>query len=385
MFEYILASTQNIHQTSRRLVMAFQPKQLDFSGHDIYVGIDVHKSSWVVSIMTREMEHKTFTQPPSVGVLLQYLRRNFPGARYHCAYEAGYSGFWIYTQLCAESVECLVVHPADVPTADKEKRQKDNHRDARKLARHLRAGELHSVYVPSTQALYDRSLVRTRHALVDKQTRCKNQIKAFLSFHNIHLSDELITAHWSRLYIQQLQALTLAHDTGTQALRVLLSELVALRESIAALTKEIRRLAQSSQYRENVTHLVSLPGISVLSAMIIMTELVTLARFRSLDALVSYFGLIPSEHSTGDERTLGNITERKNPFLRRLIIESAWVAVRHDPVLLATFATLCQRMTKNHAIVRIARKLISRIRFVLRTNSDYVTPLAMAPLTVCKA
>lgn len=365
--------------------MAFQPKTLDFSGQHIYVGLDVHKASWVVTILTHEMEHKTFTQPPSVDVLMQYLRRHFPGAHYHCAYEAGYCGFWIYTQLRAHAVDCLVVHPADVPTADKEKRQKDNRRDARKLARHLRSGELHSVYVPSTQALYDRSFVRMRHMLVKKQTRCKNQIKAFLSFYDIHLSDDLVNAHWSQRYIQTLQALTLPQETGTQALHVLLNELVSLRQSIAALTKGIRRLALTAPYRNNVVHLVSLPGISTLSAMIIITELVTITRFRSLDALVSYFGLIPSEHSSGEDRTMGDITDRKNPGLRRLIIESAWVAVRKDTVLLAAFEALCTRMPKNQAIVRIARKLVSRIRFVLRNNAPYVMQLGDDQTKVCQA
>ena len=94
--------------------------KLDFSGQEIYVGVDVGKKNWKVCILTKELAHKTFSQPPDPKVLVRYLRSHFPGARYLCAYEAGYFGFWIYYALKQMGVECIVVHPADVPTMDKE-------------------------------------------------------------------------------------------------------------------------------------------------------------------------------------------------------------------------------------------------------------------------
>ena len=99
--------------------------RLDFEGQQIYVGMDVHKKSWSISIFTEEFEHKTFTPPPEVGTLVNYLKRNFPGASYKSVYEAGYSGFWIHDRLQEHGVQCLVVNPADVPTKDKE-RKKEN-------------------------------------------------------------------------------------------------------------------------------------------------------------------------------------------------------------------------------------------------------------------
>ena len=98
--------------------------KLDFSGQDIYVGLDTGKKSWRVTILTGESEHRTFTQPPKPKALVGYLHKHFPGARYLCVYEAGYFGFWIHDALRQQGVECIVTHPADVPTKDKERRNR---------------------------------------------------------------------------------------------------------------------------------------------------------------------------------------------------------------------------------------------------------------------
>ena len=78
--------------------MQTQSKALNFSGQNIYVGIDVHKASWSVTIMSEHLEHKTFSQSPDVDILHQYLLRNFPGACYHSAYESGFCGYWIHRE-----------------------------------------------------------------------------------------------------------------------------------------------------------------------------------------------------------------------------------------------------------------------------------------------
>ncbi len=148
--------------------------KLDFSSQSIYVGLDVHKKSWTVSIFSEQCEHKTFTQPPEVDKLVHYLKRNSPGAAYHAVYEAGFSGFWTHDELRDQGVNCIVANPADVPTTNKERTMKRDPTDCRKLARSLRSGELKGIYVPARPKLEDRSLVRTRQSMVKKQTRCKN-------------------------------------------------------------------------------------------------------------------------------------------------------------------------------------------------------------------
>ena len=175
--------------------------KLDFTGQNIYVGMDVHKKSWSVSIFTEYLEHKTFTQPPEVNVLVNYLRRNFPGASYKSVYEAGYSGFWIHDSLREQGINCIVVNPADLPTKNKEKAGKTDKVDCRKLARGLRSNELEGIYVLPRLHIEDRSLIRTRQSMVRKQTRCKNQIKAMLCFYGIHIPEELTQSHWSKRFI----------------------------------------------------------------------------------------------------------------------------------------------------------------------------------------
>jgi transposase len=159
-------------------------KKVDFSGQHIYIGMDIGKKSWKVCILTEELEHGLIAQPPRVDILVNYLRRNFPGAKYHRAYEGGYYGYWIYEQLSEEGIECMVVNPADVPTTHKEKTRKTDRIDARKLARSLRNGELTSIYIPEHSILVDRSLVRTRHSLVKKRRAHHVAYGKFVSLDN---------------------------------------------------------------------------------------------------------------------------------------------------------------------------------------------------------
>lgn len=344
---------------------------LSWHGQHVYIGLDVHKASWVVAIVTAAADFKTFSQPPRPAVLAEYLQRHFPGATYHGVYEAGYCGFWICEELCRLGVDCIVINPADVPTTDKEHKCKTNRVDAKKLARSLRNGDLVALYVPDREALEHRTLVRSRHSFVGKQTRVKNQIKSLLAQFGLPLADgddQTIERHWSARYIQWLEHLELATPEGTQALGLLLEELSHLRRTILALNRAIRRLSGTDRYRRPVAVLTSISGISTLVAMILLTELVTIKRFRDLDHLASFVGLVPGEASSGQERTMTAITERKNRYLRWVLTESAWVAVRYDESLSLSFNTLCRRMPKNQAIVRIARKLLSRMRFVLRSE-----------------
>ena len=346
--------------------------KLNFEGQQIYVGMDVHKRSWSVSIFTDTFEHKTFTQPPEVSTLVNYLKRNFPGASYKSVYEAGYSGFWIHDRLQEHGVQCIVVNPADVPTKDKERTKKTDRVDCRKLARSLRSGEIEGIYVPCRPKVEDRSLIRTRYSMVKKQTRCKNQIKSLLQFYGIQIPEELVNSHWSKRFITWIEAIRMERASGNIALKVHLEELNTMRKLIADITRSIRTLASSEEYQHNVHLLKTVPGISTLTAMTLLTELYEISRFKNFDKLCSYVGLIPDTDSSGETDRKTGITSRRNAQLRCILIESSWVAVRKDPALLMSFTTLCKKMPKNNAIVRIARKLLNRIRYVLKNQQEYV-------------
>lgn len=346
--------------------------KLDFTGQKIYVGMDVHKKSWSISIFTEQFEHKTFTQPPEVDVLVNYLRRSFPGASYNSVYEAGYSGFWIHDRLKERDVNCLVVHPADVPTKDKERAGKTDRVDCRKLARSLRSGEIEGIYVPPRHHIEDRSLVRTRQSMVKKQTRCKNQIKSLLCFYGIQIPEELAESHWSKQFINWIEQVRMEKASGNLTLKAHLDELNHIRKIIADLTKNIRSLAETEEYHENVRLLKTIPGISTLTAMILLTELHDINRFKSLDKLSSFVGLIPNTNSSGEKDIKTGMTKRHNSMLRVQFIESSWVAVRKDPALTMAFSKLTKRTTKTKAIIHIAKKLLNRIRYVLKNQKEYV-------------
>jgi len=344
---------------------------LQDQGQHVYVGLDVARKSWKVSILGEVLEHKTFTQPPSVEILVQYLRRSFPTAQVHCAYEAGFSGYWICEQLREHQIECLVTNPADIPTKDRERAFKTDRVDARKIARSLRNGDLDPIYVPDRQAQEDRTLVRLRWSLVRKQTRCKNQIKSLLAFYGIPLVPEGIEAYWSKRFLAYLDAQRLRYASGDAVLQTLLTELRLYRQMISETTRRIRALAEEERYREMVGYLRSVPGISTLTAMTLLTELVDIGRFTTSDQLASYVGLAPGSHSSGEADVDTGLSHRRNSFLRFVVIESAWIAARHDPALLKAFETLAKRMAKQQAIIRIARKLLNRIRYVLMHHTAY--------------
>jgi len=233
--------------------------RVDFTGQHIYIGLDVHKKSWSVCILSEDFEHKTFTQPPEVDKLVSYLGRHFVGARYHSVYEAGYSGFWIHDQLTDQGIDSIVVNPADVPTNDKERRGKRDPIDCRKLARSLRSGQLQGIYVPSRSKLQDRSLVRTRQSMVRKQTRCKNQIKSMLFFYGIHLPEETVMSHWSRRFIGWIETIQMERDSGNIALKSHLEELTHLRQIIQSVTPNSVSKSKAVPMRTHVMLLSSIP------------------------------------------------------------------------------------------------------------------------------
>jgi transposase len=169
-----------------------------------------------------------------------------------------------------------------------------------------------------------------------------------------------------------LKGLEMNEPTAKMSIDLFIGEAEHLRAMILGATKTIRELSEKDPYSDQVGLLRGIPGIGPLTAMIILTELETMDRFGNFDKLCSFIGLIPSTHSSGEKETIGEITHRGNSFLRGALVESAWIAARMDPALNISYHNYCKRMEPNKAIIRIARKLLSRIRFVLKNNQPYV-------------
>lgn len=352
--------------------------KLNFSGQNIYVGMDTHKKHFTISIQGEHLFYKTFNQPPKPAILVKHLQQNYPGANYFAAYEAGFSGFWIQEQLQAKGVDCIVVNPCDVPTTDKEKKQKRDPLDSRKIARALKNGELTGIHIPDKVHQQDRSLLRARQRIVGNQTRCRNRIKSHLYFFGIEYPEKFQHSgtHWSKRFMDWLNQIDLGEQSGNLSLRLWLKEATSLRDLLLEADREIRKLSQQERYAEDMTLLLSIPGIGRLTAMILLTEIGDIKRFGNLDHLCSFIGLVPNTYGSGDKEKTGEITSRGNRRLRSHIVESSWVAVRSDPALTLRYNELRGRMNGNNAIIRIAKNLVNRIRHVLINKQSYELAVA---------
>lgn len=237
----------------------------------------------------------------------------------------------------------------------------------------MRNGDLVPIYVPSSKTIEDRCLVRTRSALVRDSTRNKNRIKSFLYFHGIKYPAKFENSrtHWSKRFINWLEAIELKEDSSKLTLSLLVSECIKLRGTINNVTRSIRKLSQTEAYVEQEKLIRSVSGIGPITAMTFLTEIESIKRFRNNEQLHSFVGIVPSTNSSGKNDKVGNITSRGHSILRTAIIESAWKAVVHDPALIKAYHDYCRRMEPNKAIVRIAKKLLNRISFVLKNNQPY--------------
>jgi transposase len=348
-----------------------------FHGQSIYVGIDVHLKSWKVTVMAGEIHYKTFSSPPESERLVNYLKTNFPGGDYYSAYEAGFSGFWLHRELTKLGIKSIIVNPSDIPTTDKERKQKEDKRDSRKIAKTLQAGQLKSIFIPSEKTQQDRLLLRTRETIVRDLRRNKNRIKSFLYFQGVGFPERFnsTSSHWSKQFIQWLTSITFEHNTARSGLNALLEMANHQRTLLLKVTRQIRELSKAQEYDQNIELLLSVPGIGIITAMKLLTELGSIERFQDFDHLCSYIGLVPSTDSSGEDQVVTGISPRKNSRLRAALIESSWIAIRNDPALLSCYHKLCKRIPANRAIIRIAKKLLNRIVHVLHVKEKYETSI----------
>lgn len=355
--------------------MQKQISTLDFKGQNIFVGIDVHLKSWTVTILTEELMHKTFTQPACAETLCNYLKRNFPGGNYNSVYEAGFSGFWAHYKLKEMGINNIVTNPADVPTSQKEHFQKDDPTDSRKLARSLRSNDLKAIFVPNPATLEDRSLVRMRATVVKDMTRFKQRIKSFLYFYGISYPPQFERSgtHWSKRFMKWLEEeISLQHDSGTQALKILVQEAEQQRKLLLEVLKKIRLLSLSEKYAKNIALLRTIPGIGLITSITFLVEIENIDRFQNTDYFAGFVGLVPNRHSSGPKTNDGEMTFRGQKTLKSLLVESSWIAARTDPALMMSYLGYVKRMEPNKAVVRIARKVLNRMYFVLKNKLEYV-------------
>jgi transposase len=179
--------------------------------------------------------------------------------------------------------------------------------------------------------------------------------------------------HWSANFIKYLSELEFPEKEKKMTLIILLKSLQQTREQIVGIVRELRKVVREDNKTKKIIEcLLTIPGIGFITAVTLYTEIIDIKRFRKFDQLVAFVGFAPDTNSSGENDKVIGITQRKQAYLRNLLIEAAWMSVRKDPAMTAAFAKLTQRMIKQRAIIRIAKKLVSRIMYVWTNERDYV-------------
>ena len=348
-------------------------KKISFIDQSIYVGIDVHKKSWTIAICSQHRVYRPFTiSPPSCEVLIDYLEKNFPGGNYICAYEAGFSGFGLCEALNGQGIQCIVINAADIPTSDRDSEFKSDQRDATKIAKSLRSGELRCIHIPSKKLQGDRAIARLHDQFKRDVVRQKCRIKSLLFFFGVKIPDGYDNkGRWSRPFIKWLYEVELATPNATEVIRHQMGQFIYVLGMKRNCATWLKRISRHAPYKAQADLLESIPGIGRLTAIKLLLQLGPIDRFSTRESLCNYVGLVPSTHNSGERIRQGRLTRRGHTQLRVMLIEAAWVAIGVDPALSHCYEDLKKRMVAQKAIVRIARKLLSRIRYVLRHEESY--------------
>ena len=346
-------------------------KKCDFSNQEIYVGLDVHYKTWHATIMVGEVAVK-YQCPADSKILAAHLKKEYPNANFKAAYEAGCFGFYIKEQLDTLGISTGVINPADIPTSNKDKVGKTDARDSRKIAMSLKNDMVEPIYAPDKEDQQARSLLRRRDDLTGKTTRVKNQIKSLLKFYGVDIPADINTDKWSKRFIEWLGTVRFETSEGTFNLSSLLRELEFFEHEKKSVLNELKETMKKEKYNESYEIIKSIPGFGAIGAMSIVLEVFDINRFATQDQFSSYIGLAPMEHSSGERTIKGGLSWRFNRVLRCTFIEAAWVAIRTDPAMTQYYNHCTKKMKSSKAIIKVARKLANRLRYLWKKKMKYV-------------
>ena len=286
-------------------------------GEGSWVGLDVHARSVVAVVLDGVSGELRSLRAPVVGDETVVWLLQLP-APVRVAYEAGPTGYGLARACAAAGIACVVAAPSKIPRAPGD-RVKTDRRDAERLARLLRLGELVAVRVPEPHEEAARDLVRAREDARGDLMRARQRLSKLLLRHGLVYDASAWTlAHdaWLRRQRFERRPLALAFDESYGAV-------LQAKTRRDALDRVIAELASEPPFAEVVARLVCLRGVSTLTALALTVELGDWSRFRP-QSLGPFLGLTPSEDSTGERRRLGAITKTGNSHARRLLVEAAW-------------------------------------------------------------
>jgi transposase len=368
--------------------------------HDstVYVGLDVHKESITVaySIDAGEVEllGKIGTTPAEIDRLCKRLQSK---ARHVCVvYEAGPCGYGLYRRLVEQGFDCMVCAPSLIPRKPGE-RVKTDRRDAIKLVRALRAGDLSAVYVPGVEDEAFRDLARAWACARDDLRQARHRLKSFLLAHGGRYTGN---ANWGPAHRRWLSE----HSFDSEWQQLAFNEHRRTIEDRLAqcerLETALREAVINWRFYPAVLGLQAMRGVQFVTAVGMLSELGDLSRFEHPRQLMAWLGVTPSEYSSGGKRRQGSITKTGNSYARKLLVEAAWsyrhparvsrdIQCRHEGIPKAIIdrawdaqLRLCRRYRKlaargkhvNIAVVAIARELAGFIWDISRLAMSLAIP-----------
>lgn len=290
--------------------------------YGMYVGLDVHKESIAVAVSYAGRGESSYwgeiaNRAKSVKKLVERLSELAGGGRLLFCYEAGPCGYVLYRQLLSMGQSCEVV------VAPKSGRIKTDRRDALKLSRLLRAGELSTVWVPDEEQEAMRDFSRCRGDFKVQELKARQQLSGYVLRHGHHWPRG--KTRWTQAYYRWLEGLAFSHPWQREVLGEYLEAVGRASERVKAVEKRLlTEVLPQWSLAPVVYSLVALRGIDQVAALTILSELGDLRRFESPTQLMGYLGLVPGEDSSGRRRRQGSITCAGNTHARRMLVESAW-------------------------------------------------------------
>jgi transposase len=320
-------------------------------------------------------ERKTFSaNQAGRRKFIEELRRRSEqagGAKIVVAYEASGNGFILSDELKKAGMECHVVAPSKIERSSKQKRNKNDDRDAERLLEILRGhylggNKLPSVWVPDLQTRDDREIVAGRQDLSDKQSKIKTQVKTLLKRHGLERPEGIGTG-WTKGYRRWLEGLTEDGRTGLGVrtrLKSLLRQLEFVEEEMGRAEEGMKELANRARWKPIVDALMEEKGVALKAALKYATDIGDFGRFRRGRQVGAYFGLTPSSAESGetDDRK-GHITHQGPASSRKILCQAAWSRVRHDKQEREVYMRIVAKNPKKKKIALVAstRRLSVRL------------------------
>jgi transposase len=286
-----------------------------------FIGLDVHKDSITIAVAeSAGCAEVVATIPNDMALVLKRLKKLAEGWTTHFCYEAGPTGFGLCRALREAGLNCQVVAPSLVPQLTGN-RIKTDRRDAVKLARFLRSGDLTEVQVPDAATEAMRDLERARDDAKNAERAARHQLTKFLLRHDRKYPGK---TSWTGMHLDWIRKQQFEHEAQNRVLVDYLQSVEQATQRVAQLTKSIAELVEQWSLKPLVEALMGLRGVQLISAVVLTAEIGDFQRFATARAFMAYLGLVPSEHSSGESRRQGRITKSGNGHARRILVEAAW-------------------------------------------------------------